>query len=302
MLLYTAYILHNSNIIHFRIMPSPISIIIPIKNRTIFTVEHKGKSHELRLFEKCLESLFSMCTTDDRWEIVIIDFGSTDVSMKTWISMRNSPFQCTIRLVQGEGTFSKGKGINIGVEHSSYPTLLMLDTDMEIKTRALFEDIETNVVKNGNVFFPICYSYTNPQHTEGFKRDTGTGVYSIQRSMFRPIMENTSWGNEDTENYNFFLKQKKVVRMYYDEDYVHQWHPDSLEFKNKYYNEPSPVKVEPVPLIVPRVITLDPIPMSFKDVLLKKAEEVLMKERGSADAFLTRATNGTRANLFLRRR
>lgn len=238
-------------------MLSPLSILIPIKNRTIINVEHEDKKYELRLFEKNLESLFAVCTAEDRWEIVIVDFESTDVSMKTWLNMRNPPPQCSIRLIPVEGDFSRGRGINIGIENSSYPTLLILDADMEIKTHKFFEDIETHVVNKNLVFFPICYSYTNPEHTEGYKRAGGTGIYSIQRSMFRPIIENISWGKEDTENFNFFEKKAKTAREFYGEEYVHQWHPTSLDFKNKYYmNKEAIIPKFPVPeqIVVPKTV------------------------------------------------
>ena len=301
-------------------MPSPLSILIPIKNRTIFKVEHEGIKHELRLFEKNLESLFAICTAEDRWEILIVDFESTDVSMKTWIHMRNHPSQCSIRLISVEGGFSRGKGINIGVENSSYPTLLILDADMEIKTRAFFEDIEKHVVKDGHVLFPIMYSYTNPQHTEGYKRTSSTGTYSIQRSMFHPIRENTSWGKEDAENYNYFEKKQKTLRTYYDKEYIHQWNPNVLDFKNTNFKNTEVA----IPKISPRFL---PNPVPYQTSFPKKTveyittektteqtteqtieaieaieQEALTNQRGSIEAFLLRKTHGTRSNLFLRKR
>jgi glycosyltransferase involved in cell wall biosynthesis len=216
-------------------MSTPLSFVIPIKNRTHIYVEHDGATIELRLFEKCLQSLFDICSPRDKWEIVIVDFISTDVDMKSWVKTRTPPSNCTIKVVSVAEKFNRGKGVNIGVKNTTHDVVLTLDTDMQIFTRTFFDDIEKYVVREKKVMFPICWSYSDPEHLDGWKRVWGTGINCILKSMFIPIKEFSQWGNEDTINEGYFRKQGKVVRPYYGDKYVHQWHPNDLVFKNRFY-------------------------------------------------------------------
>jgi glycosyltransferase involved in cell wall biosynthesis len=214
---------------------SPLSFIIPIKNRTNIKIVYDGKPIELKLFEKNLKSLFNLIKPDDKWQIVIVDFKSTDVHMSTWIKTLHIPNNCEINIVTLDEIFNKGKGLNIGMKHCKHDYILSLDTDMQIFTRQFFEDIEKYVVKEKKAFFPICWSYTTPQHTEGIKRTYGHGINCVAKKDFVSIPEFKQWGKEDDINFEHFEKLKKVVRPYYERNYIHQWHPNDLEFKNKYY-------------------------------------------------------------------
>jgi hypothetical protein len=88
-------------------------------------------------------------------------------------------------------------------------------------------------VKENKVLFPICWSYKDPDHLTGWKRDSGLGMVAQQRNTVIPYIDNKCWGREDDHNYAYYNQRKLAVRTYYGDSYVHQWHPE--EIKHIYY-------------------------------------------------------------------
>lgn len=218
---------------------TPISFIVVIKNRTQFTVTHEGQQLTLRLFEHNLRSLLDLAQPTDRWEFVIVDFASDDVNMSDWVQTLPQKPAVTFKVVRVAAPFNKGHGLNLGKQAATHPIVFFLDADMLIRTRRIFDDIERLVVKERKVLFPICWSYSNPAHTEGWKRVWGVGNVVQRKGSVLPYVEKDSWGNEDYLNYAQFCLSGKAVRTYYDQGFVHQWHPNDSEFKNRYYAQSS---------------------------------------------------------------
>jgi glycosyltransferase involved in cell wall biosynthesis len=214
---------------------TPISFVITLKNRTRFTVEHEGRELTLTLLENNLRGLLSLVQPTDKWEIVIVDFGSSDVDLAAWFPTLPQSPHVSYTLVNAEGPFNRGRGLNIGKQAAAHPVVFFFDADMLIRTRRLFDDIERLVVLERKVLFPICWSYSNPEHTEGWKRVWGLGNVVQRKSSVLPYIEKDSWGKEDYLNYAKFCIKGTAVRTYYGEEYVHQWHPNDAEFKNRYY-------------------------------------------------------------------
>lgn len=213
-----------------------LSFIITIKNRCNITVDYNNTTVQLKLFENNLKSLFSVITPTDRWELVIVDFKSDDVNLCEWIDTLDIPKNLKITIIELDEPFNRGKGLNIGIATANYSTVFCYDADMAIFTRALFTDIQTYVIEQGKVLFPICWSYHTPEHTDGWKRDTGAGMVIMRKDEYTPYIEKKSWGLEDVTNFIYFYKKGLTVRTYYEDRYVHQWHPNDGDFKNKYYD------------------------------------------------------------------
>jgi glycosyltransferase involved in cell wall biosynthesis len=213
-----------------------ISFIITIKNRTKFEVNTKEKKIILELFKNNVESLMNLHVDGDVWEFVVVDFKSTDVDMHSFLKENITKPGCSYKCIKVDGLFSRGKGLNIGFKHASYDVLFFLDADMMIKSRNLLEDIEVQVGQKGMVMFPVCYSYKNPEHTAGWIRWSGMGNAIYKKSDFVTYKENNSWGQEDCVNFENMKKRKKIIsRKYYGEDFIHQWHPNNMLFKNHFY-------------------------------------------------------------------
>jgi hypothetical protein len=217
-------------------MYTPITFVTVIKNRTNITVEHEGRSIHLRMFENNLRSLLRLVTPEDTWEFLIIDFMSDDVHMETWVKTLDAPSNISIKVIPMEGHFNKGRGLNFAAKNATYPIVFFLDADMEIRTRKMFDDIERYVVGSERVLFPVCWSYSNPEHTDGWKRIWGVGNVVQKKDSILHYMEKSSWGHEDCINFLQYCLTKKAIRTYYeDEGFIHQWHPEEREFKNKHY-------------------------------------------------------------------
>jgi glycosyltransferase involved in cell wall biosynthesis len=157
-----------------------------------------------------------------------VDFASSDVNMKEFIETlpKHDNLKFSIHTLHEQ--FNKGRGLNYGTNLVTNDIVFFLDADMMIQSRELFEDIETYVVKQNKVLFPICWSYSDPEHTTGWKRDTGTGNVIQHKSTIVPYVNNTKWGMEDTINFRYFDAQKLAVRTYYKDKFVHQWHPEYI--------------------------------------------------------------------------
>ncbi len=198
-----------------------ISFLITLKNRINF----QSEDSILHLLPNNLNSLKNLIKPDDVWEFIVIDFGSTDANVNEFLhTTLDLPNMKYLLIILNEN-FNKGKALNLGIKYCSHDVVFCLDTDMIIRTSQLFDDIQKYVIDQQQAFFPICWSYSNPQHTAGWKRDTGVGNVIYLKKDFHPYIQKETWGGEDDKNFAHFKKLNKAVREYYGDQFVHQWHP-----------------------------------------------------------------------------
>jgi glycosyltransferase involved in cell wall biosynthesis len=178
-----------------------LSIIVPLKNRSRIQVPWGRSQIWIEPFQKNLQALRTCVRPEDQWQIVIVDFGSTDVNLAEMIRKIGFPSNVRVDIHTLDKPFSRGLGINEAFAKGwvLYEHALTLDADMKILTRQFFEDLD-RLVGEGSVFFPICWSWKEPAHKTGWKRDSGTGIVAHKTSEFQPLMENKTWGMEDTHN------------------------------------------------------------------------------------------------------
>lgn len=216
--------------------PITISFVTVIKNRTNIHIMHNNTTLNLKLFENNIKSLINLILPGDEWEFVIVDFNSTDVNMHEFIESLPKKDNLSFNIIKvDDEKFNKGKGLNIGLAASKYNITFCLDADMMVLTRNLFDDIDKYVINDNKILFPICWSYSNPLHTSGWKRDTGKGNVIQQKNTIIPYINNVKWGREDDHNFDYYNRNKLAVRTYYEKDFVHQWHPEYI--KHMYYGE-----------------------------------------------------------------
>lgn len=207
-----------------------LSICIACYNRSKVPTQYGN----LLLLPKCLESIRDNIEYD--YEVIIADFGSNDHPLDQWV--RNVIPKTNIIQVQHD-KFCKGLGLNLAVNEAVYNNMLLLDTDMLVCPRLFKEGIQH--LHHNKPFFPICYTYTNPEHTQGFWHVSGFGNAFVTKKMYEscggtPLY--TSWGREDTDLFKSINKMYKCHRFTVN-GFYHQWHPDDYEWKNKYYNSLS---------------------------------------------------------------
>jgi len=216
-----------------------LSIIIIIKNRTRFPVTHNGKEVVLKLFENNLDKLLELHQPEsETWELVLCDFNSTDVNMADFLKQKfeaaQSSFTYQLHTIPDK-KFCKGKGLNIASKLAKYENLFYLDADMLITSRDIFTQAYNHLTAS-RVYFPICMNYENPEQTVTKARPSGTGNVFISKKnlTLKPWPEYNKWGNEDTHFYQFFKTKKLAVRSNVA-TFFHQWHPNTFNFKNRYY-------------------------------------------------------------------
>lgn len=185
-----------------------LSIIVPLKNRSRIQVPWGRTMLWIEPFRKNLEALRNLVRPEDQWQIVIVDFGSTDVNLNELTAKMRWPSNVRIDIHTLHRPFSRGHAINQAFANGWVlsENALTLDADMMILTRQFFEDLDRSL-DNHQVFFPICWSFKDPAHKTGWKRDSGTGIVAHKTTEYHPLMENSKWGMEDTHNFNHFKER-----------------------------------------------------------------------------------------------
>jgi hypothetical protein len=213
--------------------PITLSFIVVIKNRTNININYNNKIINLKLFENNIRQLIGLIIPKDEWEFIIVDFNSTDVNMNDFINELPKKDNISFNILKINEKFNKGRGLNIGLSSARNNITFCLDADMMILSRDIFDDIIKYVINENKVLFPICWSYKNPEHTDGWKRDTGKGNVIQNKNTIIPYIDNFKWGKEDDHNYDYYNKKSLVVRTYYAKNFIHQWHP--REISHIYY-------------------------------------------------------------------
>lgn len=166
-------------------------------------------------------------------ELVVSDFGSTDYPLEEWLPQTFHP----ANIVKGEGKFNRGKGLNLAAKNAQYPNLCFLDTDMLVGPA--FLALGMLHLKMKQAFFPICWSYSDPEHKEGWWRKTGKGINFVTREMYNRVggwKEKQSWGREDDYFMDRIALSQRIAR-YNCPELFHQWHPNDIQWKNRYIVE-----------------------------------------------------------------
>jgi glycosyltransferase involved in cell wall biosynthesis len=205
-----------------------LSICITVKNRSRVLVDGK----DLRLFPNCIESVAKSVWPGLDCEIIVADWQSDDWPCHEWVERLASPVP--VRIVQVEGTFSRGHGLNVAATAASGDILLFLDADCLVFSEMLAVGLQHATA--GKAFFPILFSFDNPEHTSGWWRDTGYGICMVSTSIFKQTEgwpEYTDWGNEDNDFLHAVGSVADIVRERVD-GLFHQWHPDDIEWKNRF--------------------------------------------------------------------
>ena len=111
-----------------------VSIIVPVYNAE-------------KTIERCLDSILKQITTY-KYEIIVIDDGSTDNSLK-----KIEEYKRFIKIIK-QSNGGPGKARNRGIKEAQAPFLLFVDSDDYVANN--FVDTFLNVEKNTNADMVIC--------------------------------------------------------------------------------------------------------------------------------------------------
>jgi hypothetical protein len=205
-----------------------LSICTTIKNRSRLQVD----GHELLLFPKCVESIRTSVDQELPCELVVADWHSDDWPLDRWLPEAASPIP--VKIIQLEGTFSRGRGLNAAARAATWDVVFFADSDVLLSSQLIRSGVEH--ARNGKAYFPILYAYDSIQKTTGRWCDGGFGHCFIRKDSFESAggwPEYSSWGREDKEFWAAVSTRQPVVREKVA-GFYHQWHPDDPDWKNRY--------------------------------------------------------------------
>jgi len=205
-----------------------ISICVNLKNRSRVKVDRR----ELLLFPNCVRSIVEATQRVPDVELVVADWESDDWPLTEWLQDAAAPLP--VRIITLQGTFSRGRGRNAAAAAARGDALLFLDADSLLCPLLLESGLR--YLEQGKAFFPIVYTFNEPEHRTGWWRDQGYGNCLVTRSMLEQAggwPEYEMWGREDEE---FFERISGIVPAVREEvtGFYHQWHPEEIVWKNRY--------------------------------------------------------------------
>ncbi len=209
-------------------MKNSISWCLTTRNRCKARWSRGEEDITLPLLTNCISSITALQKPGEDWDICIGDFSSTDVPdveqhLKQFVT--EAPGEITIKIKNINDKFNRGLGLNTAVELASSDNIFFIDADMCVLDRTLI-DKGLQYITTDKVWFPVCCSFIDQEHTRAWRRTTGFGNVVISKQMFlkKPggWMSKYSWGDEDNDFYKFF--RTNATRTSID-TLVHQWHP-----------------------------------------------------------------------------
>lgn len=212
-----------------------ISICSAIKNRCVVDTEY-GTKYLFKNFLLSIQEAYNKCNI--KIELVLCDFESTDIEniytyTETILNNKNIP----IKLIQPKSNFNRGLGCNLAIESASHDVVLVLDVDMKFDEN-LFNNLVKYTCINKCAYFPICYTFEqDPLEQHGSWLEVGYGNCGLFKKDWLEagkIPEYNTWGHEDLHFYEKLKCHKIRDRC---KNFIHQWHPSDLKWKNRYYND-----------------------------------------------------------------
>ena len=194
----------------------------------------------LPLLPKMLRSFVSQKKQEDDWVLVVVDYKSTDVDMKQMLEYEvGDKMPWHLEVIEDYPYFDRGGGLKKGFEIADTrfkaDAVFFCDADLYFGTRDIFDRaIET--VSQSRFYYPIVYSFALPDHSKGFWRDSGFGIFACSTKDYKLTegwRHNISWGWEDRALADSIPPHKKVRERALG--YFHQWHPFQWEFRVKEY-------------------------------------------------------------------
>lgn len=167
-----------------------ISIIIPVYN---------GEE----TFDECLKALTSLKYSKNDYEIVIVNDGSTDSSMKIAEQYKSS--NSNLRIIDLGKNCGRVVARDTGAKNAAYENLLFIDS------RVIAAENILNKIKEIN-YQPLM---AGDLGEDKYKSDLDTLFYLIRRKVYKPYYPQTEYNKELWIDKNNFLKSPKGTTCFF---------------------------------------------------------------------------------------
>lgn len=213
---------------------TPVHFVLPITN-----VNDRFKE-----FMSMYENKF--LKTGEHVKLVLSVYGHDDVMFvnKVLVSYRKKYPKTSITVVEGEGQFSRGRAMHLGMTKLYNEDLAFLcDVDMTVE-EGFLDRCRKNTIRSKRVYYPeffklynLDYVYRNGKprpRTSFLKRPNGHwayysfGMLCIYKSDYESVGGmNTNivgWGDEDVNFFDRVLRKRLEVLRAPDVSLKHRWH------------------------------------------------------------------------------
>lgn len=214
-----------------------MTICVSLKNRSRFSI---GGGAVLQLFVDCIFSIEQAAESlDQTFFLSIADFESDDIQYTIEALSQCNRLQWNITTIRE--SYSSGLGLNTAVEKAPTKLIFLLDADMLVSDQLFRRAFE--VASEGCAYFPVCWSYRDIWHAEGWWRWEGFGNSALTTDQFNQVGGvrcYNRWGLEDDHFYQDLQSKGIGVVREKGFSFYHQWHPNSLQWKERYYDLETP--------------------------------------------------------------
>ena len=194
----------------------------------------------LPLLPRMIKSLLENKKPDDDWVLVVVDYKSSDVNVKEMLECEvGDKMPWHLETVEDYPFFDRGGGLGKAAEIAESrfqaEALFFCDADLLFTKRDVIERA-IDSVKQNHFYYPIVFSFALADHSKGYWRDTGYGIFACKTEDYKGTdgwCHNVSWGWEDralADSIPDTRKDREKVAGYF-----HQWHPLQWEFRVKEY-------------------------------------------------------------------
>ncbi|XP_057303714.1 chondroitin sulfate N-acetylgalactosaminyltransferase 1-like [Hydractinia symbiolongicarpus] len=214
-----------------------INIILPLSGR-------------FKVFKSFMERFVDTCIrTDRRIFLTIVYFGHENkVELKDLLlKISKQEGYDNYKVIFSDEDFSRGRGIQKGVESWSKGNVLMFFCDVDVYfTVDFLERCRLHTSPSRKIYYPIVFSQYNPvivfggqeppplrdqmylTYDSGFWRDFGFGMTCQYRDDFLNVggfdLSIKGWGGEDVALYKQHLRSKLTIIRAYDRGILHIYH------------------------------------------------------------------------------